>query len=347
MRKSLSSDSASRRLFLKRLLLSSALLYVHPRPIFASDKGKQKFGVNLAGAEFSAIGGHWHWPSLDNMKYYLSKGISTFRIPFLWERIQPVLMQPLQEESLKGLDKLIAEANKSNATVILDMHNFGRRGGKNNIIGETDSGVSAADFAFFWGEMAKRYGQSEDVWYGLMNEPYNQDPIINLEIQNEACKSIRKNGGVGVALFSGIAWTGAHSWLKSGNSNIMLGAKDPLENYCFDMHQYLDRGFGGSNAIAIHGVGAIILSDAHQWAKENKTKIFLGEFSTGPSPDSLKELDDLIKYMYQRNTVFIGGTYWAGGGVWGDKNTQTTDPKKSSPYTIKPQLEVMLKYIQS
>jgi aryl-phospho-beta-D-glucosidase BglC (GH1 family) len=36
-------------------------------------------------------------PSQSEVNYFIRKGMNTFRLPFLWERLQPVLSQPLNE----------------------------------------------------------------------------------------------------------------------------------------------------------------------------------------------------------------------------------------------------------
>jgi Endoglucanase len=289
------------------------------------------------------IGGRWKWPALQNMEYYLALGVKVFRIPFKWNRLQPQIGRPLDAAALVGLDELLDRALEAGAVVILDMHDYGRR--DKIIIGETGSDVSVSNYASFWGELAQRYGDSRLVWYGLMNEPHDQDPILNITTQNAACKEIRDRGGKGTVLFSGIAWTGAHSWTKTSNGRVMLGAIDPADNFGFDMHQYLDKGFGGSNPNAIVGVGRRILSDATQWAIGNKKRIFIGEVSTGPSEESIRELRDLLDFIYYYSEVFLGCTYWAAGGVWGNNNKQTVDPPRDHPFARTAQLNALVPYI--
>ena len=280
-------------------------------------------GVNFAGAEFNAIGGRWHWPKLDNLQYYLGKGFRIFRIPFLWERLQPQLHGELDNDALSGLETILGMLEQAGAIALLDAHNYGRRQGQ--IIGDPGSPVDIGAFADFWGRMGARYRSRRLVWYNLMNEPHSQDPQTNLMAQNAACRAIRAAGATTKVLFSGIAWTGGHSWISSGNGQVMLGARDPANNYAFDVHQYLDKGFGGSSEIAIPGVGAHILTAVYQWASANGKKIFLGEFGTGPSPASVAELHAMIDFMAAHQDVFIGGTMFAGGGTWG-RNPKSADP---------------------
>jgi endoglucanase len=300
-------------------------------------------GVNLAGAEFEMIGGRWKWPHLENMDYYLSLGVKVFRVPFNWNRLQPDIAKPLEPAALEGLDRLVDRAVGEGAVVLLDMHDYGRR--DKIVIGDDASAATLEAYASFWGELAQRYGRNSLVWYGLMNEPHDQDPILNLNIQNAACAEIRRCGGAGTVLFSGIAWTGAHSWTKTSNGTVMLQAFDPADNYGFDMHQYLDKGFGGSNPIATEGIGKRILKSATDWATQHRKRIFIGEFSTGRTEASLRELRDLLDVMMARPDIFLGATYWAGGGVWGNTNQQTVDPPRDSPGVMSEQLKLLMPYV--
>lgn len=304
-------------------------------------RARMPIGVNIAGAEFEAIGGRWRWPSMTNLTYYLDKGFTIFRIPFRWERLQPELRGPLSEGALQGLDALIAAMNARGAIAVLDAHDYGRR--EKNIIGASGSPVSAADFADFWGRMAERYKARPLVWYNLMNEPHDMPAQVNLGAQNAACQAIRKAGARAKVLFSGNAWTGAHSWMKSGNGEIMLKAYDPANNYAFDVHQYLDPGFGGSGPKPIPGVGTHILDDVTNWARVHGKKLFLGEFGGGPSRAFLTEIDALLAYVAANKDIYIGATYFAGGGGWG-RNAGSTDPIDG---VEKPQTLLLEKYLES
>lgn len=300
-----------------------------------------RLGVNFAGAEFKKIGGRWKWPKLDNLDYYLGKGFNVYRVPFKWDRLQPELNGELLDDALIGLDEIIRRASAGGAVTLLDAHDYGRRGGQ-LISGGAASSPTTAAFADFWGRMARRYRANPLVWYNLMNEPHDQPAVGNVEAQNAACAAIRRSGATAKVLFSGTAWTGAHSWERSGNAAAMLQARDPGGNYAFDAHQYLDKGFGGGNLNAIPGVGARVLTGIHKWADEHRKQVFIGEFGTGPSPASMAELKALLDYMAAHSSVFIGGTYFAGGGAWG-KKMGSSDPVDG---VEKPQTLLMQHYLR-
>jgi endoglucanase len=348
VRRRLGMFTRSRRDFIQHGALAVALGASHSvttlgeaRSVRGGSQATFRLGVNLAGAEFEAIGNRWGWPGLTNLDYYLDKGFNAFRVPFRWERLQPELQGPLLDSALEGLDGLVTAMNARGAVAILDAHNYGRR--EKQIIGVDGSGVTTDDFADFWGRMGERYRSRSLVWYNLMNEPHDMPDAANLDAQNAACSAIRRAGASSKVLFSGNAWTGGHSWLKSRNSQVMLDAHDPANNYAFDIHQYLNVGFGGSGkAPVVPGAGSTTLQGVTAWARANGKKLFLGEFGCGPAKDFLTELDALLATVISNRDVFVGATYFAGGGSWG-KNLGSTDPVDG---VEKPQTRLLERYLE-
>lgn len=300
---------------------------------------KFRVGVNLAGAEFKMIGGKWHWPNQTNASYYLKKGFNIFRVPFIWNRLQPKLDGPLDEVAVLGLDQLVRFITSTGAVIVLDAHNYGRRDGVE--IGKLGSPVSPAAFADFWRRVARRYRSNDLVWYNLMNEPHDQDAMLNLQVQNAACAAIRRAGARSKVLFSGTGWSGARSWASSSNGKLMLDAKDAGNNFAFDVHQYLGRAHIGRELNKAPGIGQRIMSLVYDWAREHKKHMFLGEFSISKDPLSMAEVEAMMKYMFERPDVFVGATYFAGGGTWG-RNPASSDPIDG---VDKPHTEMMRKYL--
>ena len=69
------------------------------------------FGVNLAGAEFGAVPGtidvDYTYPTQAEFQYYGSKGCKLVRIPFKWERLQPVLYAALDATNVGRLTQCL------------------------------------------------------------------------------------------------------------------------------------------------------------------------------------------------------------------------------------------------
>jgi endoglucanase len=285
------------------------------------------------------IGGRWKWPRISNVDYYLSNGFNIFRIPFKWDRLQLELGGMLDEEAMVGLDEIVRTITAPGAVAMLDSHDYGRRA--NVEIGISGSPVSAAAFADFWGRLAGRYRRNPLVWYNLMNEPHDQDAMLNLAVQNAACASIRRAGARSKVLFSGIGWTDAGTWVKRGNASVMLRAVDPANNYGFDVHQYLGKANLGKPLEAFPGIGGRVLAEVYNWGKVNKKKVLLGEFSINKEPQSMHEAELMLQYMAERTDVFIGATYFAGGGTWG-RNPNSADPIDG---VEKPQTKMLKRYL--
>ncbi len=60
------------------------------------------------------------------LDYYKGKGLNLFRLPFLWERVQPSLYGGLNQTELSRLDNVVAAARNRGMKVILDPHNYAR-----------------------------------------------------------------------------------------------------------------------------------------------------------------------------------------------------------------------------
>lgn len=90
-------------------------------------------GVALSGLEFSGAtlpgvyNQDYFGSAQKTVDYFAGKGFNTVRIPFIWERIQPIVNGALDATYLSNLSQLVQEANNVGLKVILDCHNYGRR----------------------------------------------------------------------------------------------------------------------------------------------------------------------------------------------------------------------------
>jgi aryl-phospho-beta-D-glucosidase BglC (GH1 family) len=64
------------------------------------------------------------------------------------------------------------------------------------------------------------------VIFGLMNEPNALPASQWVSAANAAIEGIRGTGATNLILVPGVSWTGAHSWVSSGNSVAMLNIVD-------------------------------------------------------------------------------------------------------------------------
>ena len=302
-------------------------------------------GVNLAGGEFgegNIYGTDYIYPGNGSLDYYLSKGFNVFRVPFKWHRLQPELGGALSERDLAELDRIVRYAAAKDAYVVLDPHDFGRRDGF--VIGETER-VTSAHFADFWSRLAAHFREQPTVILGLMNEPHDQDSDILLSVLNEAIRAIRDAGSRALILVPGNSWSGAHSWVSSGNGESMLSIVDPAENYAFEPHQYLDADSSGTSNECVVGSGSERLVAFTNWAREHGKRAFLGEFGVGRNAVCYRELDALLDYVRANEDVWIGWTYWAGGPWWGEGYNLSVEPANLAAPEDRPQMSVLVEHL--
>src|SRR5689334_7643284 len=84
-------------------------------------------GVNIAGPEFAGnklpgvMGTNYTFNDRATFEYFARKGFTIFRVPILWERMQPALKGPLDAAYLNGLKSNIAWAKSCHARVMIDI----------------------------------------------------------------------------------------------------------------------------------------------------------------------------------------------------------------------------------
>src|SRR4026207_2185032 len=111
---------------MNRRLLCVALMLVAPSGFSA---GVRFVGVNLAGAEFgdSNLPGtynqHYTYPTTVEVDYFLSKGMNLIRLPFRWERLQPIANGPFDGVELGRIQALVNHVASRGGYVLLDPHN--------------------------------------------------------------------------------------------------------------------------------------------------------------------------------------------------------------------------------
>ena len=277
-------------------------------------------GVNLAGGEFGAPPGRietdYHYPGDAELAWAKDKGFKVVRVPFLWERLQPVLEKELAGVEVERLRAVVANARKNGLAVILDPHNYGRYRGLE--IGS--AGVPDAAFADFWKRLATLFANQSDVVFGLMNEPHDQPVARWAQSAKAALAAVRSTGACNLTLAPGANWTGAHSWNaeRDGVSNASALADLPRSGaVAIEFHQYLDGDSSGMHGDCRKPEEAVAaLSVATDWLRKTKHKGFLGEFGAGPDPVCQAGLAGMLKHLNENADVWIGWTYWAGGAWW-------------------------------
>jgi endoglucanase len=281
-------------------------------------------GINLSGGEFgSAIPGTYNkdytFPTNAEVDYYMSKGMTTFRVGFLWERIQTSAYGQLETTYSGRLDSIVKYATGKGAKVIIEPHNFARYYGKT--VGSTQ--VPNAVFADFWKRLGGRYASNANVLFNLVNEPHDINSEQWVGAANAAIAAIRQAGAHNTIVVPGNGWTGAHSWNSSsyGTSNAvaLLKVVDSENNLIFEAHQYLDSDSSGGSGQCMSGtIGRERLAPFVNWLRKNGKKGMIGEFAGGNNAMCTTALKDMLTYMNAQSDVLTGWLWWGGGPWWGE-----------------------------
>ncbi|GEM_PF-970275 len=272
-------------------------------------------GVNLAGMEFGNAGSNrvnvdYVVPGKSDYDYWgQSVGSNVIRLPFTWERIQPQLGGSLNQEYLGYLKNSVQWAKQNGMTIALDLHNYARYNGQV---------VNSSQLTDVWKKLAAAFGGDDAVWFNLMNEPNNISASQWANTTQQTVNDLRAAGIDNKLLLSGTAWSGAHSWESSGNAAAYNNFKDPMNNFAFDVHQYLDSDSSGTSGNAVPGSGSTRLVKATQWAEAHDFQLFLGEAGVGKNSQAYKEMGDMMQYMENHDDTWLGWTLWGAGPWWGN-----------------------------
>ena len=302
-------------------------------------------GVNLAGAEFApqhvpgVFGTDYTYPTHTEIDYYASKGLDVIRLPFLWERLQRTELGPLDVAELGRIDDVVNYATSKGLKIEIEPHNYGY--GFGSLIGSGETPNSS--FADLWGKLAVHYKSNPDVIFGLMNEPHVQTATEWLSSANAAIAAIRSAGAAQQILVPGSYYDGAWTWTTSDNAAVVgTGVQDPLHNYAFEVHQYLDfDGSGTHPGVVSPTIGIERVTAVTQWAEATGNHLFLGEVGVSTDQTSLTALDGMLSYILQHTNVWEGVTYWAGGPWWGTYMF-SIEPEGG---VDKPQMAILLKHL--
>ncbi|KFY89944.1 hypothetical protein V498_06244 [Pseudogymnoascus sp. VKM F-4517 (FW-2822)] len=264
-----------------------------------------------------------------------------FRVAFLLERFCPIatgLGATFDENHYEEFEEAVNYITiTKGAYCILDPHNYMRYNNPSqqpmsgSIIGDTSDVTAAttAQFAAFWGELARRFKDNEKVIFGLMNEPHDMDTELVLTNNQAAVNAIRAKGANQLIIAPGNGWTGGHAWAKEypGNSpsssEVMYRITDPANNLAFDIHEYLDVDFSGGH-LECSSLASEHLSPLTAWLKEYNFKAMITEFGAANGTQCESYVADMLDYMAD-NEEYIGWTAWAAGPFWGPYSPCCTD----------------------
>jgi endoglucanase len=310
-------------------------------------------GPNLSGAEFNSgpdkrYNYDYTYPNTDEIDYYASKGFGIIRLPFDIARAYDIAYSPINATQIGYMKPVIDYCLSKGMHVLLDPHNYGfiydSRTGKAREIGTDVEGTNL--FADFWGRMAVIYKNYPNVLFGLMNEPHQQTAAQWYSGAVPAIKAIRAAGATQTIMIPGTFYSGAHAWNSSGNAAAWTGFNgDPLNNFVFEMHQYLDSDSSGTHSQCQVNASHSLIG-ATEWLVANKFKGFLGEFAWSTDPSCTNEGLAFIDYLTYNSNAWMGWTWWCGGPWYPWTYMFMLDPIDYIQPTIdRPQLEVLIAHL--
>lgn len=308
-------------------------------------------GVNLSGAE-NALGNpsarlYWDYiyPSTAEIDYYHNKGFTVIRLPVAGSRIQPVSNGALNATELGYIQNIISYCATKNMTVIIDPHDYGLKYDSTTLtmkILGVAGGLPASYFADFWSRLATAFASQPNVIFGLSNEPYMQTPAQWQAVAAPAIAAIRAAGATQMILIPGTGFSGAHSWVTSGNAAAWTGFSEPLNNFAFEVHQYLDSDNSGTHVTCVANKGATVLDSATTWARANGYKLYLGEVGWSQDPSCINEGPAIMNYTTANADVWAGWTYWGAGPWYPQTYIYMLDPASFTTPVDKPQMQALL-----
>ncbi len=316
-------------------------------------------GANVSGGDFGEVPGtygiDYTYPTKAEIDYYADRGFSVLRVPIRWERIQHNVYGELDSlgdgtGDFERIQQVVQWITDRGMTAVLDLHQYGGRTVDTVPAKIGSKALPAAALEDLWVRLANAFKDNDRVWFGLMNEPEGLSPADWKAAAQSVTNAIRATGARNRLLVPGTAYTGAHSWVSSGNAAQMANFTDPADNFAFDVHQYLDADSSGTHGDCIAGAGSQRLDAFIAWAQEaDGRRGFLGEFAGGdpavPGQEQCGvELPALLDAA-ESSGVFDGWTAW-GGGLWWEPSYifRLEPPDLSGPDTN--YMKVLKRYLE-
>ncbi len=316
------------------------------KPLLGLNEASGEFGVGNYDAKYA-------YPGKDRIDWAARQGFGIIRVPFLFSNIQSASSDPINEQAMRLLDPVLNECELQRIVCLLDMHNFGSYYFDNSATSLGLPGtieVSNARLANLWAQIANRYQGNPYVWFDLMNEPNKQTALEWVKTDNAIAAAIRATGATNKIIFQGTAWEGAWTWETSGNATQMLKAYDPINNFAFEAHQYLDRDGSGTSSNCVPGSGATRLDPFTTWLQTYGLQGIIGEVgwaaNDGCTVEARAHLEDWRTAAASTTAGgYIGLTYWAAGPWWHDSYMYLAEPRPFPTGTDPAQLKALKSFL--
>lgn len=263
-----------------------------------------------------------------------SLGFKTFRIPFRWERVQPLLGGPLDPDAIQHLRLQASLAAKVGGRAIFDLHNYGRfvqSLGDAPVEYALDKEVegrvpvSSDDLAELWARLSFALcGLPENAGYGLMNEPHDLGEDVWVNASSKAVQAIRSGGDATPIYVSGDSWASAARWAWVNPSEPWI--EDRENAIVYEAHCYFDEDASGQYR---QSFDEELVQDPDlakrplarlepflTWLRDNDARGFLGELGVPIADEGWTSL--LRPCLEALDQAGVQAAWWAAGEAWGD-----------------------------
>jgi Cellulase (glycosyl hydrolase family 5) len=237
---------------------SSAPAAASQAPVIESQQDDERRGINVAGAEFASpvkepsssfsnenpgrYGIDYAYPTQEFLDALATRGITFVRLPFRWERVQPLPNGPLDSTEIDRLAAAVSRAGNAGVGVVLDVHNYGAyylaqgATGVRRAVGSPELGIDA--FADLWRRLSLRFlDDATVVGYGLMNEPTGMAGAALWERASlAAVAAVRGNGDETRILVQSYDWGGTRQFAANHPKGPWIADSDVW----YEAHQYFD-----------------------------------------------------------------------------------------------------------
>jgi hypothetical protein len=224
----------------KRSVDMSGAEFGTPPPLQPSSDGFSNARPGVAGVDYT-------YPTPDAFASLARRGITMVRLPFRWERIQPVVRGPLDPNELGRLTAAIDAAASAGIGVVLDVHNYGAywqadANGTGRRSPISPSGEVRVDaFADLWSRLSTAFaGRPGVVAYDLMNEPVAlPGGASTWETASQAAVSaIRARRDTTQVMVEAYDWSGPTAFPKQHPKGPWI--RDATGRTFYEAHQYFD-----------------------------------------------------------------------------------------------------------
>ncbi|CAD6564570.1 MAG: hypothetical protein CYPHOPRED_004082 [Cyphobasidiales sp. Tagirdzhanova-0007] len=269
------------------LVLAAAALYCAGAASASQSPISGLSGVNLAGLDFGsdiwatapAFPHDYLAPPMDQIQHFSSQGVNVFRIPFLWEYMEPNGPGTGLDSSFFGMyDSYVQQALSQGAYVIVDPHNYAR-----------------------WND-----------------EPHDLDQLAWQTTLQGVVNTIRGQGATSqTILLPGTDFTSAGAlqytnWAFLSEITDPAGGTDLLH---FDLHIYFDATSDGVSPECVTNHISDILQPLATFLEGEGRKGFVSELGGGSTSSCETYLGQALGFIKSNPNAYAGFTAWAGGAM--------------------------------